>query len=269
MMIFDAKSAFSLHEIKEQAGQFRQIDLSEMERVKLMNRTDTKFVLPLAKLTALLASLREEYRILEIDGNRMMRYETLYYDTPELDLYHAHRMGRPNRYKVRQRHYVESDKYFTEVKHKTPKGRTIKHRMEHLDSTSLIESLQDNLHLGEESRCFVGVYSTVCPAELFAKLWVGYQRLTLVSNTSAERLTLDVGLTFKTHSQKNRLGTIVIAELKQDSRQPSVFLDLMKQQGVRSGSVSKYCLGMISLYQPLRHNRFKPQLRQLQKIATL
>ena len=46
---------------------FDPISLTEMDAVKLMNRTDTKFVFPLSTLIKILPKLQKHYRILEID----------------------------------------------------------------------------------------------------------------------------------------------------------------------------------------------------------
>jgi hypothetical protein len=37
---------------------------------------------------------------------------------------------------------------------------------------------------------------------------------------------------------------------------------LMKQLSIRSGSISKYCLGLIALHQPIKFNTFKPIYRR-------
>ncbi len=97
-------------------------------------------------------------------------------------------------------------------------------------------------------------------------LWVGYHRITLVGRYTPERITLDLDLSFGDGERRREYGDLAIAEVKQDARQPSAFLDLMKQQGVRSGSISKYCLGMVSLDGTIKHNRFKPQFSHLQKV---
>jgi hypothetical protein len=47
-------------------------------------------VLHVDHLYGALASLTEHYRILEIDGVRLHRYETLYFDTTDFALYRQH-----------------------------------------------------------------------------------------------------------------------------------------------------------------------------------
>src|SRR5690606_28168066 len=103
------------------------IHLNEMDQVKLMDRVDTKYAFPLSKMSELLPQLVSEYRIFEINGVRLPTYKSLYYDDEKFTFYADHHKGKPNRYKVRIRNYVESGLFFLEVKHKN-KGRVNKKR---------------------------------------------------------------------------------------------------------------------------------------------
>lgn len=59
---------------------FSPISLTEMDRVKLMNRIDTKFAFRIGLLEELLHELKAEYKILEINTIRIPKYESLYFD---------------------------------------------------------------------------------------------------------------------------------------------------------------------------------------------
>ncbi len=109
--------------------EYAPISLKEMDAVALLNRTDTKFVLSTDQLLQALAALQHDYRILSVAGQRLNHYRTLYFDTPNFDLYNLHVNERSDRYKVRSREYTDSRRSFLEVKHKTNKGRTIKERI--------------------------------------------------------------------------------------------------------------------------------------------
>ena len=56
--------------------EMKPITLSEMSGVKLMNRTDTKFVTTMPKLLRLLEMARQDYYVQDIDGERNMLYDT-------------------------------------------------------------------------------------------------------------------------------------------------------------------------------------------------
>lgn len=272
-MLASPEYSLILQAIELQAEQYSPITLAGMEGVKLMNRTDTKFVLPLHLLPQLLSDLEPHYRWLNVNKQVLCSYETLYFDTPALQLYHNHQTGRLNRVKVRQRLYTQSGLTFTEVKQKTNKGRTIKKRIEQPDSSLLLLSRPGCPNFGygnldPESSAFVNQHSGLESAGLRPVLWVGYTRITLVSNTSPERLTFDLDLMFYNGTKSVSFSPVVIAEVKQEAHCPSPFLRLIKQHGIRQGSVSKYCLGMLSLDGRLRHNRFKPQLLHLKKIIS-
>ena len=76
---------------------FAPISLEQMSGVKLMNRTDTKFVTNEAKLYQLLQLAQQDYFVQEIDGKRNLEYDTTYFDTSGYDMYHQHLWGHTNR----------------------------------------------------------------------------------------------------------------------------------------------------------------------------
>ena len=108
---------------------FLPITLNDMDEVKLMSRTDTKFVFQLSKLPKLLLQLQPFYNVLTINSKVIHNYKSLYYDTEERKFYIDHHNSRINRNKIRFREYVDSGLTFLEVKLKNNKGRTIKKRM--------------------------------------------------------------------------------------------------------------------------------------------
>jgi hypothetical protein len=59
----------------------------------------------------------------------------------------------------------------------------------------------------------------------------------------------------------------VVAEVKQEHRRPSYFHEEMRRRGLREGALSKYCLGIASLEERAKRNRFKGILRRLERIG--
>ena len=108
---------------------FEPITLDEMDGVKLMSRTDTKFAFSSSKLPQLLSSMLPFYRILNINNKLIHDYKSLYYDTSENKFYLDHHNNRVNRNKIRFREYVDSGLVFLEIKTKNNKRKTIKKRM--------------------------------------------------------------------------------------------------------------------------------------------
>jgi hypothetical protein len=236
---------------------FEPISLDEMDRVKLMNRTDTKFLFTEQQFAAVLEEILDQYRVLEINGKRASRYKTLYYDTPRLDLYTDHHNGKLNRYKIRHRTYVETDVGFLEVKFKNNKGRTIKDRI----SEAVVP-----LNWHGETEAFLRKVQPFDPQTLVPVLWVNYTRQTLVHKTEAERLTLDTDLEFVKDGVTKKLDGLVIAEVKQDKRKASFFIKMMKKYHIREGSISKYCMGVALTCDQVKKNNFKNKLITLNHI---
>jgi hypothetical protein len=234
--------------------QFEPITLKEMEGVKLMNRTDTKFIFNISNYETIMNEIREHYRVLEVEGQRISRYETLYYDTKGFTLYNEHHKGKLNRYKIRHRTYVESKIGFLEVKFKNNKGRTIKTRISKHDVPLAWEG---------ESENFLNTTLPFSPNSLVPVIWINYSRLTLVNKKSPERLTIDLGLEFVKDEKSQQLNRLVIAEVKQEKRQASPFMNVMKKYHIREGSISKYCMGIAFTCDNVKKNNFKSKLQTI------
>ncbi len=80
---------------------FDKISLDEMNGVSLMKRVDTKFILTESQLSEILFQIQEDYKILEIDGERLMEYSTLYFDTQNKYCYTDHHNRKANTFKIR------------------------------------------------------------------------------------------------------------------------------------------------------------------------
>ncbi len=248
--------------LSEQIGQilqtFEPITLLEMDRVKLMNRVDTKFAFSVNEFLKFLPELKENYRILEIEGTRTPFYESLYFDDQDFSFFKDHHNGRTNRFKVRFRKYVESNLTFLEIKHKL-KGRTHKSRIKVDEIPSeLLEKHKDFIHSIITNK-----------TGLRPVMWNSFHRMTLVNKVENERLTLDFDLTFKWESHSQNFNNLIIAELKQETvNRNSAFFALMKTKCIRPYRLSKYCIGSIELYggSTLKYNRFKKKLLKLKKI---
>lgn len=244
-------------QINEALKDFEPISLLEMDRVKLMNRVDTKFAFSVTEFLTFLPHLANQYSILEIEGTRTPFYESLYLDDSQFTFFRDHHNGRTNRFKVRYRKYVESNLSFLEIKHKV-KGRTDKSRIK-------VDDIPLNL-LEKHTKFIEGIVTQ--DVNLKPVMWNSFHRMTLVNKTENERLTLDFDLTFKWNDKTQNFNNLIIAELKQENvNRNSAFYQLMKSRYIRPYRLSKYCIGSIELYgDSLKFNRFKKKLLQLKKI---
>lgn len=203
---------------------FQPITLQEMDSVRLMNRTDTKFMIGAEQLELLLRILGSNYRVLEVEGLRVNRYKTLYYDTPDFLCYLQHHSGKRNRFKIRKREYVESHLSFLEYKEKTNKGRTIKSRIK-------LGEIADSLN--ERENAFIDE-RTHRHLDYEPKLWNSFGRITLVDTSAGERLTIDTDITFEMGNRKAGIPELVIIEVKRDENSGvSEVLRQLKHQLVR------------------------------------
>lgn len=237
---------------------FAPIGLTELGDSALLDRVDTKYLINTHHLIEVLGNLEGAYRVLTVGGQTINRYQTLYFDTPNFDIYHQHHNGWSERYKVRARRYVGSDLAFFEVKHRTNRSRTIKSRLPIAEVTTQIDGA---------ATAFVDANTPFASAMLEPKLWNDYQRVTLVSTTSAERVTIDLDVEFGWEERYSAFPHLAIIEVKQASQsQPSEFKTQLRRLGLRAGSFSKYCAGVYTLYHPPKSNNFKSYFRQLHKI---
>lgn len=233
--------------------------LEEMAAVALLDREETKFVLREHDLLSVLPCLAGEYRVLEIDGRRVHGYMSLYFDTPDFDLYHRHHAGGKHRYKIRSRQYRDTRLSFLEIKHKIDRSHTIKNR---------VQTPYMLTHLCPDSEQFVRSHFPFRADGLEPKLWNSYQRLTLISRRYPERLTIDFHPEFFTSDRAQTLPGIVIAEVKYDStHRHSEFIRLMRSLGIRPMGFSKYCIGVALLHaEHVKSNNFKPTLRAVRQL---
>jgi len=104
--------------------------LAQLDAVSLLNRIDTKFLLTVPQLVEILPRLARDYLVLEVGGRRLHQYRTLYFDTPDLDLYHLHHRSRAVRHKVRSRAYLDSDLAFFERRGRREMGEEGERREE-------------------------------------------------------------------------------------------------------------------------------------------
>ena len=247
----------SKKEIDSIINLFNPISLSEMDKVKFMNRIDTKFVFTYKKLSEIISILTHDYFILKVKNSLISRYESLYYDC-NLNHYNDHHRKKNNRYKIRYRTYKDSKITFLEVKHKK-KGRTIKSRIPvdkikfdiPDDHFNFIKEVNPNFSRPEPS------------------LMNNFNRITLVNKRFNERLTIDLELGYKWKNRTKQIDNIVIAELKQNNtNRNSPFYKLMKDNYIRPLKISKYCIGIIDMYgkNKIKYNRFKKKILKLNKL---
>ena len=252
----------TVNEIETLARTLPAISLEEMSGIRLMNRTDQKYVTNVATLKELLVLAQGSYFSQEIAGKRVSPYATTYWDdTVKRSMFRQHETGRKPRQKVRVRTYLNSNTTFLEIKKKDNHGKTAKSRIE-------VPSLQAviNEHAGAD---FVMQKTGMLLNDLAPAVGNRFNRITLVNYDKTERLTIDFGIHFYNYPTEQRaaMDNIVVIELKRDGRCPSPILPLLRQLRIKPAGFSKYCVGASVTDPGLRINRFKKRLVKINKVA--
>lgn len=241
-------------------NKYPEITLDEMKDVRLLNRTDTKYVTTTSRLRKFLLMAEGDYYVQVTGGMRMQPYHTIYLDTPEQSMYMAHHDGKKHRYKVRMRTYEVSGQSFLEVKDKNNHGRTKKKRIE----------IADLIYKGSEMLDFVNMKVPYDATMLKPSIENYFRRVTLVNKAKTERLTIDTELSFnnlRTHNECS-LGNKVVIELKRDGLVYSPVLQMLRQLRIQPHGFSKYCMGSALTGQDhLPVNRFKCKLIEINKLV--
>lgn len=235
------------------------ITLEQMHDIRLMNRTDTKFVTNKQKLARLLELVQGKYFAQSIDGIRISSYTTTYWDTTDHFFYTEHHNKRSPRQKVRVRTYVDSGITFLEIKTKNNHGRTKKKRVSVPSQDIMGIEGTDEFVQGLVHRSL----DTLRPM-----VRNHFHRITLVNYGKTERLTIDFDVHFDNFETGNHddVGNLVIVELKRDGNVYSPILDLLRQLRIKPSGFSKYAIGSVMTNKNLKHNLFKERLVKFRKI---
>lgn len=250
-------------QIEDILQSFQTIPLAEMGKVKLMNRVDTKYLTTKEKLCDILDRIKDCYFVQFNDNSRIARYNTLYYDTPDIKMYVAHHDRKLNRQKLRARIYVDSDKCFCEIKNKNNKGRTKKKRI------AIAREDFGNILDNEETRKFIGENLRYDVNNLIPQIENKFDRITLVNYEKTERLTIDMNIRLMNHQNGTQacIPNLIIIELKQDGLCDSYFKNVLLDLRVKPKRISKYCLGTVLTNPNAKDNRFKKKIRYINRIC--
>ena len=245
--------------LRDRLSDFAPVSLESIAPHALQDRCDTKFLLSQTQLPRLIEALRRDYLVLEVGGVHLHRYRTLYFDTASFDLYQRHQQSSRSALKIRSRQYVDSGRAFFELKRKVEPCRSVKVRTE-------TPTIVTELTATEGS--FIAANSSVDSERLHPKLWNRFERITLVSKTRRERVTLDIGVQFEGLSGVVRVPGVVVGELKQERfDRRSQFFRQMRSIRSRPTGFSKFCVGAALLYPQLKRNRTRPKLKMLARLA--
>jgi hypothetical protein len=231
------------NDLQERVGELDAINLERLDaRSALRERVDTKYIVPRGHLAEAMTRRADAYLILEIDGERIFAYESVYFDTPELRCFHDHVNDRRPRFKTRTRLYRETGACFLEVKVKDAEDVTTKRQREYdvADHGRLVEAGVDFV-----DRVLRDLADHPAPSGLAPALSTRYRRITLAARDGAERVTfdLDVGLSAMDGREVHQREDLALVETKTEGGHGD-FDGLLLEQGCDPVSISKYRLGV-------------------------
>jgi hypothetical protein len=238
---------FSLHK-------FKTVNLPTLtRRVDWKKRNDAKFVGHVSDLNLVLETLSAEYFMLEHEGNRVMRYMTEYLDTSNRTMFYDHESKNEPRYKIRKRRYENENNFWLEVKKKI-KGETYKYRTSNPRP--------------DEINAFIQTNTPYSQCDLNTMLFVYYERMTFIHKTLPLKITIDKNMKVGKGKIWTPFDNLVIIELKSKKSTPACTLNMIKSKGFNPCRISKYYIGMVTLYPELKKttSRYKPTLLEIKKI---
>jgi hypothetical protein len=235
------------------------IGLSELTDVAgLQVRVDRKYAVPLSALGGLLGAVRPDTRVLEIDGCRSFRYDSVYFDTPELISYRLAAFRRRRRFKIRTRTYLDSAACWLEVKTEGARGGTVKqrcpYRVDHRATIAAGRRFVDAMLAPLGIAGHAGL--TFVPT-----LVTRYRRTTLYLPASGSRVTIDVDLAWEAAGRRLSTPELAVIETKTGSG-PSQVDRLLWAYGHRPIRISKYATGLAALRPDLPAAPWRRTLRR-------
>ena len=232
-------------ELDEVIDELSPVTLEELdERSALRRRVDTKYVVPLGRLPEIVRGLSDSYDVLQIDGLRRFRYESVYFDTSGLRCFHDHVEGRRPRFKARSRFYRDTGACFFEVKVRL-EDETIKRQCPY--------EREAHGALTDAARGFVEetlreVAGERPPEDLEPTLSTSYRRVTLGASEGGQRATIDLAVQMMTMDDRTvtlRDG-LALVETKSERGEGPVD-DRLRDAECEPISISKYRLGVALL----------------------
>jgi len=251
---------FDAEAVIPQLSQLPAVGLEELTtEAALLTRVDRKYLVPSATARRILSTFTTEARVLEMDGNRTFAYDSVYFDTPDLDSYMLAAHGRRRRFKIRTRTYLDTALSFLEVKTEGAREATVKERIPY--------ELCNRDRLTREGRAYVNealaaTLGGVNFGPLEPVLSTRYRRTTLFLPDSGSRATIDSEVTWqRPDGQPWVLDDAVVVETKSGSA-PGPLDKHLWRNGVRPCRISKFATGMAALHPGLPANRWNQTLRR-------
>ena len=232
-----------------------RLSLDEMNAfASLQTRTDRKYIIQNTTCNRLIKEVDIQGGVLDLNGKRSTMYQSIYFDTPDLDIYKDAAYRRRPRFKARTRLYQNTNTAMLEVKTKDGRGKTVKKRTPY--------EVKNTNHLTNNAKAFIDGVVGISGAShnLQATLTSQYQRTTIVDQLTKTRMTCDEFLVCTDWENRSVTLPMCILETK-SSGQPSPFDKWLWENKKRPISISKYCTTLAVLHPDLPANKWHQTIK--------
>lgn len=247
---------------------FNTLTLSELNQTaSFLKRIDRKYLLTYDQFLEVLAEFKDDFRVLEIDKKKVFDYDNVYMDTEDYLFYNQHQKKLKSRTKVRTRYYVDSNLAFFEFKQKR-NGVTSKFRYE-------FPAEEHGFMTKGKKRFFDWVWQAVYNGRvktpsISPAIKTNYKRITLVSKTWDERMTIDFNVKAldlrKSRSKIVDLKNLIIIESK-SLKQDCIATEMMKKYNIsEASSCSKYSLWVVYSGLTEKYDTFAETMEKIKEI---
>lgn len=184
-------------------AEWKSISLEAMnEKAAMQTRVDRKYIVDAETAAKVLSTLDADASVMEIKGQRDFAYDSVYFDTPQMQSYHSAAYSRDDTFKIRTRSYLDSELTFLEVKTDGEQDMTVKKRIPYTFENR--DTLTAEGH--EYITAALGDILAGPVHKLEAVLTTGYRRTTVFlpqseKNPVASRMTVDNALTWTPMSE--------------------------------------------------------------------
>ncbi len=242
--------------LRKDAGSRQLTEIKTLPDDSLLSgRFEMKAVVPTGHLQKLIDVIPDDWTVLALEGVTSLQYESVYFDTHDLQLFRAHRQGRTRRVKIRTRRYSDGT-VMLEVKLRLASGKTEKIRALHahhgvLDASSLA-FINDITGLPI-------TYETIL--QLRPLVRTAYTRTMYRSPDGTERVTVDADLTVGSVNGAEVSTGMFVVEVKSPHR-TSTLAPALRRRGVRPVKLSKFAVAVFHT-QNIAANPWLPAIRRL------
>jgi len=250
------------HDLTPHIHDFSTISLEHLNAsMELMERIDTKYIVHTHDLPAILSDMKKHYAVLMIKDRRLFGYDSVYFDTEDLESYTQHLTGIEPRWKARSRLYLDSGLNYFEAKFKE-NDMTRKYRFATDLKTHGVMTEDAEIFVRELMHTYTWHKSH---HQFHPTLGVRYIRSTFCSKHTYERVTIDTQLAFRKIGSDEvvHLPHIAILEVKTQEDEHLFDKIVHKHRLSVSKHCSKYSLGMVYTDQVTQIGMFSDTIREI------